>query len=556
MLWQRTLWVIAAIWLLLVVVLPIGYMVASGFVDAEGRLSLAPIATAASSAESLEAIVNTLLVGLGVALLSVVIGGLLAFGVARTKMRGRTALQAAIIVSLITPDFLLAMTYIILAGPNAGYLNQLLRPLLGVHGGTGPLDIFSLGGLMLTSLPHGVAYVFLITVPALRKIDPAMEEAARMSGAGVVRSVAGTTLPLVRPALLSGALLAFSSSLAMYGPAQMLGMNVLSTEIQHKFVLLDFSYAGALSLILTFVAVVAMGLYQLSTRHAERYRTLGGKSFSSRPLSLGIATHVFTALGVIYMLGMVVLPYGGMLLVSLMKSQGNGFAIDNFTLSNYVNVLQTPSIASAALNSLFLATGTATIVTIVGVLVAYVIAKTPFRGTRAMDYLAMLPQAIPGTALGLALVVAYLNPPLNSLGLYGTLGILFVAYITRFESFGVRTNHSGLMQLSPELEEASLMAGASRFRTLLRIIVPLLRENILYSWILIFVLAIPELSASVILKGLSTQTISTALLDVWAGNGGLTFASALGMLILVTVCLLLGVATWIGRRSSNQVGFI
>lgn len=196
-----------------------------------------------------------------------------------------------------------------------------------------------------------------------------------------------------------------------------------------------------------------------------------------------------------------------------------------------------------------LAAASAAIVAVLGVVVGWLIVRTRFAGRTLLDYASVLPLALPGTALAFALIVIYLNFPGNLLGIYGTPTILLFAYLARFLPLGVRNSQTTLVQIAPELEEASRLAGAGEAGTLLRITVPLLAPAILYTFVLVFILAIPELSASIVLRGFNTETISTSLLAAWNGNGGLAVASAYGIAIFAFVSALLFVATLIGRRA-------
>ncbi|VVT05101.1 iron ABC transporter permease [Rhizobium sp. EC-SD404] len=508
-----------------------------------------------SSPRLLTATWNSLLVAIGIAVLSVVIGAPLAFGVARTNMRLKRIVRATMILALISPEFLLAMGYILMAGPNAGYANVALRAVFGMQSTAGPIDIFSLWGLVLTALPNGVAFVFLALTPALANMDPALEEAARLKGASALEAIRDVTLPLMRPALLAGALLAFATSLAMYGPPEMLGIDVLTVSIRNALLGLDFASASVAAVVLVLLSGIALGGQRLMLRNEDRYRTLGGKAFAPRRIDLGWATPLLTALAVFYVLIAFVLPYGTMIAVSLMKSIGNGFNIANLTLDNYRVVLSDASIRKAALLSVSLAASAATIVVAIGVIVSYVILRTRFSGRSALDYLSILPLAVPGTAIAFALIVIYLNWPGNLTGIYGTPTILLVAYLARFIPIGVRNGQTALLQISPEIEESSRVFGATELQTLLRITLPLITPVVIYTWLLVFILAIPELSASIILRGFSTQTISTSLLSVWNGNGGLAVACAYGVCIFVSVSLLFLIAALVGRRSALMRGF-
>lgn len=540
----------AMLWLVVLIAMPVGVIVATSFYD-EGFTLKHYVAFAGQSA-LLSATANSLIVAVGISILSLAIGGPLAFGVARTEMRFKTLVRTAMIIALISPEFLLAMGYILLAGPNAGYFNVALRGLFGITQTSGPLNVFSLWGLILTALPNGVAFVFLTMTPAFSNMDPALEEAARMKGATAFAAVRTVTLPLMRPAMLSGALLAFATSLAMFGPPQMLGIDTLTVAIRNSLVNLDFSLASVSALVLIALSVIALVVQRLSMRHGERFRTLGGKSFRARTVDLGWGTHALSVMGLAYALIALLVPYGGMLTASLMKSIGNGFTAGNWTLANYGIIFTDSGIFRAAMLSFGLAASSATIVVLTGVIVAYVVLRTRMRGRVVLDYLSVMPLAIPGTALAFALVVAYLNWPLNSLGFYGTPAILLVAYLARFIPVGVRNSQSALLQIAPELEEASRVFGAGEFKTLITITVPLIIPSIVYTWILVFIMAIPELSASVILRGFGTQTISTSLIGIWSGNGGLAVASAFGISIFVVVGSLFGLAALILRKSGTM----
>jgi iron(III) transport system permease protein len=340
----------------------------------------------------------------------------------------------------------------------------------------------------------------------------------------------------------------------MYGPPLMLGIDTLTVAIRNALVDLKFSLASVSSTVLIALSVIALIAQRWSTRHGERYRTLGGKAFRARPVDLGRGNHVLSCLGLLYSLVALVIPYGGMLAASLMKSIGNGFTADNWTLANYAVVFTDGGIYRAAVLSSWLAAGSASIVVVTGIVIAYVVLRTPMRGSWILDYLSVMPLAIPGTALAFALVVVHLNWPLNALGFYGTPAILLVAYLARFVPIGVRNSQSGLLQISPELEEAARVFGAGEFKALLVITVPLLLPSIIYTWILVFIMAIPELSASIILRGFGTQTIATSLIGIWSGNGGLAVASAYGISLFAVVGSLFGAAALILRRSERFKG--
>lgn len=553
--WMTVLWIIVGAALLILVVLPIGYMAVGSVTDGDtGQLTLDAYVAVVEDPVLREAAWNSILVAVCVGIGSVIIAIPLALGVARTRMSGKRLVQLSVIVSIISPDFLIAMAYITLLGPNAGLINRMLRDLFGIAETSGPFDIFTVWGFVFLALPRGVAFVFLSLVPAFRNSDPAMEEAARISGAKPLRVISTITIPILRPALTSGALITFALAIAMFGTPYMLGINVLPIAIRQSLVL-DFSFerAASLSMVLTALCIVALVIYQLSMRKEARFRTVTGKSFAARELRLGGWVHALTAFGIIYAIIAFLLPYATIVATSFMKSAGQGYRIDNFTLDNYHAALGSNVVLQGFSNSLLLAVIVATILTILTPLIAYLAIRSRSGIGRVFDYLSILPMGIPGTAVATALMIAYLHPPLANLAIYGTLAILLLAYLTNALPFGVRMSQSTLMQFSPELEEASRVAGASQFGTIMRITLPMMRSTLLYVWMLVLILTFPEMSSSVLLAGVNSQVASTVILDLWAGSGGMPQASAVAVLMFLGIVVLLGIAQLVASRSRVTV---
>lgn len=532
-----------------IVVLPIGYMVYESLTDMAGGLSLESYRSFLSDSYLVQSFINTLLAAIAVAALSVFIGTPLAFGVARTRMLGKTIVRVAIVIAIISPPFLMTIAYIQLAGPNVGYLNQFLRAAFSLDQTYGPLNIFTIWAFVFLAAPNGIAFVFLQLVPAFNNMDPSLEEAARMTGASPRRTIFSITLPLMMPAMLSGALLAFSMALAIYGTAHILNLNVMTMAIREALLLsLDFKTASTLSVVVVSISLLALFAYRRTVKASKKYQTLGGRGFRPAPMDIGRARHAFTALGLVFALTTSLVPYGLMLVTSFYRAAGQGPGWDNLTLGNYVFVLSTPFIRDALYNSFLLAFATATVVVILGFCVGYLIIRTRIPGRALLDYIAILPLGVAGTALAAGLVIVHLNQPFSWLGLYGTLWIMLLAYTSRFIAFGVRSSQTALMQISTELEEAARVHGASQLRTIVTIVLPLVRRSLLYSWILVFILAFPEVSASVVLRGVDTDVAATALLEIWDGTGGLPVASALGMLIFAVIGIPMLILQALGAR--------
>ncbi len=546
----KVVWGLAAALLVYLVVVPFGYMAYECLTDARGAATLANIPKYFGMAFVLEATANTFLLSGAVTILSVLLGVPLAFGVSRTDMWGKGLVRSTVLISIITPPFLRAVAYVILAGPNVGYLNRLLRFLLGLTVESGPLDIFSAWGFVILSIPGGVAFVFLQTAAAFENMDPSLEEGARLAGATPRQTAFRITLPMAKHAMLSGALLAFSVSLAMYGIPHILNVNVLTIAIRKSLLMpLDFKAASTLSMVVLVASLITLYLYRLSVRSAKKFQTITGRGFRPGVMRLGRWRHLFTALGLLYGIFAFVLPYGMLVLVSFMRRIGYGLEAGNFTLRNYLYMWTEPLPRTAIINSFILATASSTIVVVLGIVIGYLIARTRVRGRAVLDYLSVLPLGIAGTALAAGLIIVYLNRPLSVLGVYATLWILLIAYVTRFIPFGVRYCQTAFMQVSQELEEAARLGGANWFQTVGYILLPLIKRGALYAWIVAFLSAFPEISASILLRNIGTDVVATAILDMWDGTGGLPAASALSVLVFLVLTLLVLLAQRVTGRS-------
>lgn len=553
----KIVWAIAVLLIMFLVLVPIGFLLYESVTDNAGRLTFENFANQLSRTNVLTALRNTLLVAAGNGIGSVLIGVTLAFGVSRTNMRGKGLVRSSIVVSIMTPPFLLTMAYIILAGPNSGLLNELLRSIFGIESTYGPINIYSVWALVVLSMPQGVATVFLMTFPALQNMDPYLEEASRMMGAGAARTSLRITIPLIRPAILSGLMLSLGQSVALYGVPRMLGINVLTTAIRETLVTMRFKNAAVLSIMVSVLSVLAVFLYRRSIRSSKKFQTISAKGFRPNVMRLRWPRHLFTTLGIIYALVAFLVPYLTLLSTSFLKSSGRGFTFENLTVQNYVQLFNDDQVRRAFFNSVLLAFGSATVVVLLGLIIGYIVVRTHLRGRSVLEYLSNVPMGLSGTALAMGLIFMYLTKPLSFLGVYGTLWILLIAYVTRQIPSGVRYSQSALLQISSELEEASRICGGSWIRTMLNVTIPLAKTGLLYAWILTFISAFPELSASVMLRNAQTDVVATALMDVWDGSGGLPRAAAFGSLVFLLVTVLIMLAQRLtGRslidKSSNQ----
>lgn len=515
--------------------------------DSDGALSLVWYIEAYTDPRNYEAIVNTLVIAAGASLIATVFGTFMAWAVVRTNMPWRRVIEGAAIVPFISTPFIGALAWILLASPQTGLINQFWR---AVFGASDPLlNIYGIWGIVMVEALYEMPYVFLIVAGALRSMDPTLEEASLASGAGVTRTTLRVTLPLVLPAILGGALLVFVLAAEQFGVPAVLGtparIRVLTTSIWDTQSIYPPKYGLGASLCVTLLLISTIGLWlQRRMIGSRSYATVGGKGARPRRVDLGVLKWAVFAVCVLYLVLAVVLPYATIFLSSIRTIWTQDILWEQFTLENYRWVLFDYPITQRALfNSLFLAVVGATVAIIFCALISFLSLRTRLPGRKGLDYLSMLPMAFPGIVLAVGLLRAWISPPLV---LYGTIWILFIAYITRYLPYGVRSTSATLVQIHPELEESSLSSGANWFQTFRRVTLPLLKPGIVSGWILLFVSFTRELSSSVLLYSPGREVLSVAIYDMWS-QGDFHPLSALTFIQIAIALVMLALVKWVTR---------
>jgi iron(III) transport system permease protein len=403
---------------------------------------------------------------------------------------------------------------------------------------------------------HLAPVAFLLMVAAFRAMDPSLEESAAMSGAGRGTVLWRITLPLLRPAMVSSALLMFVQSLESFEVPGLLGLQngiyVFTSRIY--FVLraypVDYGSAGAYAIGLLVIAAAGVLLSSWLQRSSRNYQTVTGKAFRPRPVELGRARPFVGGAVILYFLFTVLLPVAVLVYASLLKfyAAPSRKALSTMTLDNYRQVLHMPLAFTALKNSLLLGVGAATLVMVLTAVVSWVVLRTRARGRRLLDMLAFTPIVIPGLVLGLALSFVYLRVPLP---IYGTLLILLIAYCTRYLPYGMRYSSAAMAQMSPELEESAAVSGASWFQTFRRILLPLMSSGILAGWVYILVVSFRELSSTILLYSPGKEVLSVLIWEQFE-NGQFTTLAALGVCMVLILMLLVSIAYRFGARFGLQ----
>ena len=530
------------------VVLPLAFLV-WGAVSADGRFSLGHFAEALESRLYVQALKNSLVLGVWTAVLSIAVGLPLAWAVSRTNMPAKRFVHLTAVVSYVTPPYLTAIAFVNLFGPNAGLVNRFVKDVLGLPALT--FNVFSMAGLVLVTVLHTFPFVYLLAASALQSVDASMEESARILGAGRWRTAAAITGPLVAPAILSGALIAFVNAIALFGSQAIIGLPgrvfTLPTRI---YALFDYppQYGLASAMSLIFVAITVAALYLQRRFLARRsYVTVGGKGSRLELVDLGPARWGVFAFGVGVFTVAVLAPYLTLLAVSLSKSWGLGFW-QNLTLQHYRFVLLEYDVTRRAIgNSLLLASTAATLAVFLGSLVGWIDLRTALRGRKLLDYASLIPLGLPGIVVAVALIQFWLRVPLP---IYGTLLIILLAYTGRYVPLGVRSANAAFRQIDPSLEETARVTGAGWLRTFRSVTLPLARPGLVAGWLLVFVPALQELSASILLFSSGSITLAVAVYNLYE-TGALEAVAALAIVTMLIITATVAAATRLARGGAG-----
>ena len=496
-----------------------------------------------------QALLNSLTLGAWTGLFSILIGVPLAWAVVRTDLPGRNFVKLTATLSYLSPPFLLAIAYVNLFSPRAGVINAFLRQAIPAHDLT--FNIFSMAGLVLVTIPHTFPFVYLLASSALASVDASYEESAQILGAGKLRTARTVTLPLVAPAILSGALIGFVNAIALFGSQAIVGLPARIFTLPTRIYALfnyppEYGLASALSLV--FVALTVAALYLQRSYLARRsFVTLGGKGSRPQRLALGPWRWPLFLFCVLIFVIAILLPYGSLLAVSLSKSWGLAFW-KNLTLANYRFVLFQYDVTQRAIvNSLLLATLAATFSVMLGAVIGWIDIRTRLRGRHFLDYVSLIPLGLPGIVMAAALIQFWLRIPI---ALYGSLAILFLAYSARYLPLGVRSANAALRQIDPSLEESARILGASWGDTMREVTLPLMRSSLFAGWILIFVPAIQELSASILLFSSKSMTIAVAVYNLYE-NGYMEPVAALALINAAIIAAAIWTANRVGGAQAR-----
>lgn len=498
--------------------------------------------------DDIRIITNTLLVACISTVLAVVFGFVQAWILTRTSIPGREKLERLMELPYYMTPLIGALAWGVLLGPKTGLINQLWRSM-GLESDL--FDIYSPWGIAWVMALFEGTVAFVMISAAMKSMDPSLEESSRVMGASKFRTMWRITVPLVLPGILSAMIFVFAEMLGSFAAAFVLGIPgrfyVVTTSIWQAALSWppDYGRAAAMGLSLFLAMVVTLGAARLVMRHGS-YATITGKAFRPRPMDVGLMKWPLLALAWSYIIFAVILPLSALTLTSFQKFATVIIPQMRFTTENYETALQMGSLGPAFINSMILGVSVATIgVPIIGILAWIIYRSTmPMRGP--MEYVAMVPAAVPRLVFGLGLLWAWINIPIP---LYGTLWLLGIAYFTVFMPLALRTMAGVVLQVDKSLEECARVCGAGWGYQMRTVTLPLLRPGLIAAWLLVFIASVRELGASVFLMGPHSKVIAPSIVNSWlTASSELSAAMALiqTVMVFIAVAIMFKVAKRVG----------
>ncbi|HZD71167.1 MAG TPA: iron ABC transporter permease [Actinomycetes bacterium] len=493
-------------------------------------------------------VVNSSVYATATAAVCTCVGFGLAWLVSRTNTPAKAFAGAAALVPLIIPGILNTVAWALLLSPRTGPLNLALR---AVH--LPAFDVYSLPGMVFVQSIHVTPIAFLMGVAAFTSMDASLEEAALGSGAPPRSVFRKITLRLVRPAILSAALLMFVQTISTFEVPQLIGVP------GHTFVFVskiydalqtfppDYGSVGVIGVFVLCIAACGLWVSRWLTR-GSAVETITGKGFRPAVTDLGRWRWLGLAVFVLFFLVAVVLPLAILLWSSLLPGYQppSAKALHHITLSNYRRIWTAPSLARSVRNSIVTAVASGAIVTALSAVVAYIVVKTRMRARAVLDGLATVPIAVPSVVMGVGILYWYLVAPLP-VHLYGTLVILVVAFVTISLPYGMRYLVPGMSQIKDELEEAATASGASWPQAFRRVLMPLLMPSLLAAFLYTMIVAFREISAAIFLYTAGSEVVSVTVFDLWS-NGDYPVVAALGFLMVLFLALVAALVRRLGGR--------
>lgn len=524
--------------LVIVVAVPVLLIFINSF-WVDGQFNVSDVIKILQQRETYEALLNSLFIASGVTVMSTCIGTFFAWLVTRTDLPYKGLMKILFLVPFMLPSFIGALAWKMLLSPRAGYINRFFMDTFGLEDAV--FNIYTYGGIMAVETMYLFPFVFIQVCGALERMDPTLEESARISGASLFTITRKITIPLVMPSIISGALLIMLYSMAHFGTVAVLGIEngifniptLIYERIHQSAGSFDAIRTG--TVLATVLVITAAFIIWLQNRilNKGRFQIIAGKSFRPVEVKLRGLRKPLLIICLLYIGFTIVLPTVTIFMVGGLKTYGLPMTWENLTLSNYKFILFDWQLTKDAIrNSVLLGLAAAVITMFAGVMISYVIVKMRVRGKGFLEFLGMLPFSVPGSVIALGVILAWSGK--FGINLYNSVWIILVAYIARYMAFSLKANSAALEQVHDSLVEAARACGASMWQSLKDIVIPLVRPGMIAAFFLIFLPALRELTVSVMLYGPSTRTIGVAIYTL-NEDGETVYSAALAGIALIII---------------------
>ncbi len=496
---------------------------------------------------------NTLIFAGASTLFAITLATALSWLLERTDLPARNLVRALILMPMATPPLLLAIGWALVLAPRIGIVAVAVAPLIGSIDRW--FDIYSMPGVIFVQTLAYVPTAVLMLSPAIRTLDPALEEAALVAGAGRWQVSWRIVLPLLRPALLSAMTVLLIVGMLAFDVPAVLGIpghvDLMSIEVFRLMTppsgFPDYGAAAAMNAILFVLLVGGLILYRRTVRQSARFATISGKGYRPAQVKLGGWRSAALGFVVVYFLLAVLLPFIALVWASVIP-YFSGFSLamlQRASLVAYSDLFASAQLRLAAINAVLIAVTAAAVLLMLALASAWIALRSKLRHAWLLDVLSMLPLGVPPLMIGVALVFAAFT--LRFVSLYGTIWLIAIGHIIVFLPVASRMMQAGLIQIGRELEEAAAMAGAPMLRTLRQILLPLLMPAIVAMLIWIAVHSLREFSIAVILQSGHNSVLSTMLYNYW-DNGRPEHAAALAVLLMVMLLAMVAMSSLLTRR--------
>ncbi|MBR2791988.1 MAG: iron ABC transporter permease [Erysipelotrichaceae bacterium] len=537
--------------LIAVVILPVFMIIYYTFWDGS-KIDFEMFKSVLLQKENVQAMKNTLVIAVFATLFATLVGVFFAWLLGRSDIPLKGFMKFLFSIPFMIPPFLAAMSWDMMFSGRGGYINKLLMSAFSLA--NAPLNINSITGIIIIEVVYYFPFVYMQVVSALERMDPTLEESARIAGASQMYVIRKITLPLTVPAISSGVLLVLITSLSNYGIPSMVGYSkgifTLPTMIVELMNRSGGNFTGirqaaALSIVLVIVVAIALVIQRRLLTHG-RYDIIKGKSMRPMLIKLRGAKRPLLIFSLAFLTLIVIAPIVMIILVSFNKAYGLPFTAENFTFIHYINVFtKNAMVKDSVKNSLFLAFSAGLICLMLGTILAYVIYKVKPKGGTILEMLAVLPYSLPGTVMSIGCILAW-SGFFFGISLYNTIWIILVAYVARYLSYVLKSSSAALQQVHPSLEEAARSCGASHYEALKDVTLPLIKPAMLSGFFLVFLPCMRELTTSILLYGPKSRTLGVAIYQLRI-NGQINQAAALSVITILLIIIMNNLVKFITR---------